>query len=43
MEAFLEQFPNIQHFDLQEIKSTTGNFDEKKVIGKGMKAYSLGK
>ncbi|KAL4581145.1 hypothetical protein LXL04_017354 [Taraxacum kok-saghyz] len=35
MEAFLEQFPNIQHFDLQEMKSTTGNFDEKKVIGKG--------
>lgn len=35
MEAFLENFEHVKRFNLEEIKSITGNFDENNVIGKG--------
>ncbi|CAI9285007.1 unnamed protein product [Lactuca saligna] len=35
MEAFLEAFHHLRHFNLEEIKPITNNFDNKKVIGEG--------
>ncbi|KAL4586752.1 hypothetical protein LXL04_011396 [Taraxacum kok-saghyz] len=35
MEAFREEFQHLKHFNLSEIKSITGDFDKKNIIGEG--------
>lgn len=35
MEAFLDEFQHLKHFNLEEIKSVTGDFDKNNLIGEG--------